>query len=131
MAAVIVHGGAYAIPDSLAEASLKGCQSAAKLAHLALLEGKPALDSGRQTWIDSPFSPLSNFFFLLFLYSCVVEIAIKKLEDDPTFDAGHGSVLNAAGQIEMDAIIMDGSKRTCCEYPDTFNQQFFYYTSLM
>ena len=32
------------------------------------------------------------------------------LEDDATFDAGHGSVLNAAGKIEMDAIIMDGSK---------------------
>lgn len=36
---------------------------------------------------------------------------MNSLEDDPTFDAGHGSVLNAAGQIEMDAIIMDGSKR--------------------
>ena len=46
MAAVIVHGGAYAIPDSIAEASLKGCQSAAKLAHRALLEGKSALDAG-------------------------------------------------------------------------------------
>ena len=52
---------------------------------------------------------------LLFLCSCVVEIAIKNLEDDPTFDAGHGSVLNVAGQIEMDAIIMDGSKRTSCD----------------
>ena len=33
------------------------------------------------------------------------------LEDDPTFNAGHGSSLNTAGQIEMDAIIMDGSKK--------------------
>ena len=109
MAAVIVHGGAYNIPDSIAEASLKGCQTAAKLAHIALVEGKSALDAGRSTCMDrvhlSHFSPLS-----FFLYSCIVEIAIKSLEDDPTFDAGHGSVLNAAGQIEMDAIIMDGSK---------------------
>lgn len=39
-----------------------------------------------------------------------VEIAVRSLEDDPTFNAGHGSSLNTAGQIEMDAIIMDGSK---------------------
>ncbi len=30
------------------------------------------------------------------------------MEDDPTFDAGVGSVLNRAGEIEMDAILMDG-----------------------
>ena len=46
MAAVIVHGGAYAIPDSIVEDSVKGCQSAARMAHKALLEGKPALDAG-------------------------------------------------------------------------------------
>lgn len=33
---------------------------------------------------------------------------MKSLEDDPTFNAGHGSVLNIAGEVEMDAIIMDG-----------------------
>lgn len=31
------------------------------------------------------------------------------LEDDPAFDAGTGSVLNAAGCIEMDALICDGT----------------------
>ena len=30
------------------------------------------------------------------------------MEDDPTFDAGIGSVLNREGDIELDAIIMDG-----------------------
>jgi beta-aspartyl-peptidase (threonine type) len=30
------------------------------------------------------------------------------MEDDPTFDAGIGSVLNRVGEIELDAIIMDG-----------------------
>ena len=40
-----------------------------------------------------------------------VEIAVRCLEDDPTFNAGHGSSLNTAGQIEMDAIIMDGSMK--------------------
>ena len=42
-----------------------------------------------------------------------VEIAVKHLEDDPTFNAGHGSALNIAGEIEMDAIIMDGRTLGC------------------
>ena len=46
MAAVIVHGGAYAIPDGIVESSLRGCQLAAKQAHKALEEGKSALDAG-------------------------------------------------------------------------------------
>ena len=37
-----------------------------------------------------------------------VEAAVRILEDDPAFDAGHGSVLNEIGEIEMDAIIMEG-----------------------
>ena len=30
------------------------------------------------------------------------------LEDDPTFDAGHGSVLTEEMTVEVDAMIMDG-----------------------
>jgi beta-aspartyl-peptidase (threonine type) len=37
-----------------------------------------------------------------------VEVAVRVLEDDPVFDAGCGSYLNSAGDIQMDAIIMDG-----------------------
>lgn len=37
----------------------------------------------------------------------VVECAVL-LEDDPLFNAGRGSVLNAAGRVEMDAAVMDG-----------------------
>ena len=40
--------------------------------------------------------------------SSQVEAAVRILEDDPAFDAGHGSVLNEVGEIEMDAIIMEG-----------------------
>ncbi|MGH1560246.1 isoaspartyl peptidase/L-asparaginase [Caulobacter segnis] len=38
-----------------------------------------------------------------------VEAAIRVLEDDPTFNAGRGAVLNAAGEVECDAAIMDGA----------------------
>jgi L-asparaginase / beta-aspartyl-peptidase len=38
-----------------------------------------------------------------------VEAAVRVMEDDPTFDAGRGSFPNQAGEIEMDAIIMDGA----------------------
>ena len=40
----------------------------------------------------------------------VVEMAVRSLEDNPVFNAGHGSVFNEAGKIEMDAIIVDGGK---------------------
>jgi len=37
-----------------------------------------------------------------------VEHCVALLEDDPLFNAGRGSVLNAEGEIEMDAGLMDG-----------------------
>ena len=43
-------------------------------------------------------------------YVIIVEIAVRSLEDDPVFNAGHGSVFNQAGEVEMDALITDGSK---------------------
>lgn len=38
-----------------------------------------------------------------------VEQAVRALEDCPLFNAGRGAVFNAAGEIELDACIMDGS----------------------
>lgn len=38
----------------------------------------------------------------------VVERCVSMLEDDPLYNAGHGSVLNNKGKIEMDASIMNG-----------------------
>ncbi len=40
-----------------------------------------------------------------------VERAVAELEDDPAFNAGTGSVLTAAGTVEMDAAVMDGRRR--------------------
>lgn len=37
-----------------------------------------------------------------------VERCAIALEDDPLYNAGHGSVLNEYGEVEMDAAIMDG-----------------------
>jgi L-asparaginase / beta-aspartyl-peptidase len=37
-----------------------------------------------------------------------VTVAVKKLEDDPLFNAGKGAVLNRLGVAELDASIMDG-----------------------
>jgi beta-aspartyl-peptidase (threonine type) len=40
-----------------------------------------------------------------------VEAAVRVLEDDPNFNAGHGSVFTFDGKIELDASIMDGRNR--------------------
>jgi beta-aspartyl-peptidase (threonine type) len=39
-----------------------------------------------------------------------VEAAVRVLEANPLFNAGYGSVLNRDGNIEMDAMILDGTK---------------------
>src|SRR5436309_10307249 len=40
-----------------------------------------------------------------------VGAAIRVMEDSPLFNAGHGAVLNGAGEVELDAAIMDGATR--------------------
>ena len=51
--AVIVHGGAYAIPDSLADATVAGCREAAEKAYQVLKAGKTALDAGTDSLCSS------------------------------------------------------------------------------
>jgi beta-aspartyl-peptidase (threonine type) len=87
MIAFVVHGGAWDIPDSLIDAHRTGCTVALKLGWDILRLGGTAIDA--------------------------VEQAIRFLENDDTFDAGRGSHLNAAGQIELDASIMEGRFLRC------------------
>lgn len=83
MVALIIHGGAGDIPDSVIEAKKSALEN-------ILLETLPMLKSGESA-----------------LY--VVESAVRRLEDNPVFNAGYGSCPNIEGEVEMDAIIIDGS----------------------
>lgn len=82
---IVVHGGAGQWDESepRLEEAIAACRKAADAGQHVLLNGGPALDA--------------------------VEISVRILEDSPVLDAGYGSYLNAAGQIEMDALIMDGA----------------------
>src|SRR5713226_10740674 len=81
--ALIVHGGAWDIPDEAMEACKSGCHRALAAGWSILHRGGSALDA--------------------------VEAAIMVLEDDPVFDAGYGAHLNFDGRVECDAIVMNGA----------------------
>jgi beta-aspartyl-peptidase (threonine type) len=81
--AIIVHGGAWSIPDSLKEEHLRGVRKAVKIGYQILSQKGRALEA--------------------------VENAVAYMEDDSVFDAGLGSFLNEEGVVELDALIMDGA----------------------
>ncbi len=80
--AIIVHGGAWSIPDFLVEPNIKAIRRAVERGYEILNSGGSALDA--------------------------VEEAVVIMEDDPSLDAGYGSFPNEEGLVEMDAIIVDG-----------------------
>ena len=80
---MLVHGGAWAIPDAMVEAHLQGVGAAAAAGFEVLHRGGSCLDA--------------------------VEAAVVTMEDDETFDAGRGSFLNMDGRVQLDACMMDGA----------------------
>jgi L-asparaginase / beta-aspartyl-peptidase len=81
---MLVHGGAWAIPDDAAEAHLSGVRDALEAGYKILTRGGCALDA--------------------------VEASVTVMEDDPTFDAGRGSFLTSNGRVQLDALLMDGGR---------------------
>ena len=81
--ATIVHGGARTIAANRQDANRAGCIAAVEASAAILRGGGTALDAA--------------------------EAAVRQLEDDATFNAGCGSVPTAAGDVEMDAAIMDAT----------------------
>lgn len=81
---IVVHGGAgsWDLASARLVTAMAACQEAAEAGRRVLLAGGSALDA--------------------------VETAVRILEDCPVLDAGRGSYPNRGGEIEMDALIMDG-----------------------
>jgi len=80
---LVVHGGAWAMPDDVVEDHRRGVQKALRVGWQVLASGGAALKA--------------------------VEEAVVVMEDDDTFDAARGSFLTADGKVQMDALIMDGA----------------------
>src|SRR5437868_14929043 len=80
---LLVHGGAWSIPDNLVEAHLSGIRKAMVAGWKKIELGGSAMDA--------------------------VEAAVIVLEDDDTFDAGRGSFLIRDGRVQCDALMMDGA----------------------
>jgi len=81
--ALVLHGGAWDIPDELVDPHKKGLRAALKVGWRVLQKKGSAIDA--------------------------VEAAILVMERDDTFDAGRGSFINRAGEVELDASIMNGA----------------------
>lgn len=79
---LLVHGGAWDIPESLHGAHASGVGRAYAAAVDCFQAGGRGLE--------------------------VVLAALQVLEEDPTFDAGRGSFLNELGEVELDAGLMEG-----------------------
>jgi beta-aspartyl-peptidase (threonine type) len=89
-AIVVVHGGAGTCPPELHDAAVAGTRAAAGVGLACLSELDPELPD-----------------------ACVEAAiaAVRMLEDDPAFNAGRGSCMTLAGEIEVDAGIMRSRDR--------------------
>jgi beta-aspartyl-peptidase (threonine type) len=80
---LLIHGGAWAMPDDEIEAHKRGI-------HNALAAGWGVLQQGG-TSVEA------------------VEASVIVMEDDDTFDAGRGSFLTRDGRVQLDALLMNGA----------------------
>jgi beta-aspartyl-peptidase (threonine type) len=79
---LLIHGGAWAMPDDAVAAHEDGIAHALAAGYTLLERGASAVDA--------------------------VEAAVAVMEDDETFDAGRGSFLTQDGRVQMDALLMNG-----------------------
>ena len=79
---LLIHGGAWAMPDDAVAAHEDGIAHALAAGYSLLQQGATAVDA--------------------------VEAAVAVMEDDETFDAGRGSFLTRDGRVQMDALLMNG-----------------------
>jgi beta-aspartyl-peptidase (threonine type) len=80
---LLIHGGAWAMPDDAIAAHERGIAAALEAGWSALSRGGTSVDA--------------------------VEAAITVMEDDDTFDAGRGSFLARDGRVQLDALMMNGA----------------------
>ncbi len=80
--AVIVHCGAWAVPEDERRAHRRGCVDAVELGWQVLQDGGSSIDA--------------------------VKAAVRSMENDGNLNAGNGSVLDSSGQVSLDAGIMWG-----------------------
>src|SRR3982074_3819097 len=79
---LLIHGGAWAMPDDAVAAHEDGIANALAAGYALLEKGSRAVE------------PL--------------DAALAMMEDDETFDAGRGSFLTQDGRVQMDALLMSG-----------------------
>src|SRR6201997_3273890 len=81
-AVLLIHGGAWAMPDDAIAAHEAGIANALAAGYSLLERGASAVDA--------------------------VEAAVAVMEDDEAFDAGRGSFLTRDGRVQLDALLMNG-----------------------
>jgi beta-aspartyl-peptidase (threonine type) len=79
---LLIHGGAWAMPDEAVEAHERGIAVALDAGYAVLESGGTAVEA--------------------------VEAAVVVMEDDEIFDAGRGSFLTNDGRVQLDALLMNG-----------------------
>lgn len=79
---LLIHGGAWAMPDDAIPAHEAGIANALAAGYAQLERGGSSMDA--------------------------VEAAVEVMENDEAFDAGRGSFLTRDGRVQLDALLMNG-----------------------